>query len=198
LILEGGTRGKDSKLLQIEARRAVHRFLVNCGYRGRLPAVDLMGSRGAAYETFVVRLAHAPKGSYVALWVDSEDPVADIEKPWAHLKTRDGWDQPEGATDDHALLMVTSMETWIASDRPTLQAHYGSRLRDNKLPPLVEIENRSRKDVFQALCDATHNCSNAYAKGVSSFVVFAKLSPAELQKHLPSFKRFQRILDARL
>ncbi len=49
--------------------------------------------------------------------VDSEYPVANIEKTWEHLKQRDNWDRPAGADDEHVLLMTTCMETWIATDR---------------------------------------------------------------------------------
>lgn len=47
--MEGGSRGANSKYLQIKARKAVHRFLERCGYAGRQPAVDLMGGRRAVY-----------------------------------------------------------------------------------------------------------------------------------------------------
>lgn len=200
LIMEGGSRGANSKYLQIKARKAVHRFLERCGYAGRQPAVDLMGGRRAVYETFVIRHANARVGEYVALWVDSEDPVADMEKPWDHLEQRkdDGWNRPAGATDEQALLMVTCMETWIACDRDALSSHYGSKLKANKLPPLVTMESRQRHDVQDAIYEATDGCKNVYAKGEHSFGAVAELSPGELEKHLPSFKRFKRILDKTL
>ncbi len=47
-----------------------------------------------AFDDFRTACANAKPGDYVALLVDSEDPVADIEKPWEHLKARDSWTKP--------------------------------------------------------------------------------------------------------
>ena len=66
------------------------------------------------------------------------------------------------------------------------------------LPPLVDLEKRARHDVQDSLTRATRDCSNAYAKGKRSFEVLAKLSPATLEKHLPSFVRVRRILNSQL
>jgi len=51
--------------------------------------------------------------------VVSEDPIADEEEPWQHLRQSpdDNWDPPTGATDNQVLLMTTCMETWIVADR---------------------------------------------------------------------------------
>ena len=45
-------------------------------------------------------------GGYVAMLIDSEDPIDDIEATWHHLREsqRDGWAKPEGARDDQVLL----------------------------------------------------------------------------------------------
>jgi hypothetical protein len=78
--------------------------------------------------------------------VDSEDPVDDPDKTWAHLKKRDGWDRPSGATDEQVLLMTTCMETWIVADRATIKAHYLQKLQESGLPATYDLENRSRQD----------------------------------------------------
>jgi hypothetical protein len=52
--------------------------------------------------------------------------------------------------------------------------------------------------VHDQLAHASRNCSNAYAKGKRSFEVLAKLEPALLKQHLPSFVRVDRILKANL
>ena len=75
------------------------------------------GGRRSAYEDFESHVATAGSGDFVGLLVDSEDTVADIEKPWVHLRQRDKWAKPDGATDDQVLFMTTCMETWIAADR---------------------------------------------------------------------------------
>jgi hypothetical protein len=133
------------------------------------------------------------------MWlIDSEDPMADVEAAWAHLKARDDWDRPLGASDEQALLMTTCMETWIIVDRKALARHYGQKLRTSALPPLVKLESHARHDVLTRLEDATEKCSNTYAKGNRSFEVLGELDPAVLKLHLPSFVRALRILEENL
>jgi hypothetical protein len=154
---------------------------------------------GAAFRDFSIAHANSEKPNYVALLVDSEEPVADIERTWAHLKARkeDNWNRPKGATDEQVLLMTTCMESWIASDRPALRKHYGANLRENALPDLHAMESRDRHTVQDALADATRKCKNAYRKGKRSFEVLEQLRPEELKKHLPSFVRILRVLKAK-
>jgi len=130
--------------------------------------------------------------------VDSEDPVADVERPWAHLKQRDTWDKPESAEDEQVFLMATCMETWIVADPDGLKVHYGKNFQQSALPALNNLESRGRDDVQDALTHATRNCQNAYRKGKRSFAVLGKLNPKELEENLPSFKRMTSILDRRL
>ncbi len=137
-------------------------------------------------------------GDFVAMLLDSEDPMSDIEKAWEHLHERDGWEKPEGAADDQVLLMTTCMETWIVSDRPGLQAYYGTGLQKGALPSLVDLEARHRHKIQDALVRATRKCTNAYRKGKRSFEVLPEVDPETLKKHLPSFERVLRILREKL
>jgi hypothetical protein len=100
-----------------------------------MPKLVACGGRNAAFDDFKVALASARKDDRVFLWIDSEDPVADIEATWQHLKARDGWTRPRGATDEQVLFMTTCMETWIVADRATLAEHYGADLQESALPP---------------------------------------------------------------
>lgn len=127
--------------------------------------------------------------------VDSEEPVADIERTWEHLA---GWPKPEGAEDDQVFFMTTCMETWIVADREALSTHYPAKLRANALPSLQNLEQRSRQEVQKALTHATRDCSNAYAKGERSFRVLGELNPETLTALLPSFARMRRILNEKL
>jgi hypothetical protein len=129
--------------------------------------------------------------------VDSEDPVADGEKPWTHLRARDRWNKPQGAVDEQALMMITCMETWIVCDRAALQKRFGAELQASGLPALQDLESRSRGDVLHALEHATRDCTPGYEKGRIAFEVLGELSPDAL-KALPSFARVVRILQARL
>ncbi len=192
IFLEGGG---DSNQLRSECRAGFRKLLERCGLTGRLPRLVACGGRERAFDEFKTALAHLKSGDLVLLWVDSEDPIANIEDPWTHLKSRDDWDRPNEASNEHVLLMTTCMETWIVADRAILAEHYGADLQESALPPLQNLEERARHAVQEALTRATRNCSNKYTKGKRSFEVLGKLDPATLMHHLPSFARTRRILD---
>jgi hypothetical protein len=195
IYLEGGG---DSNQLKIRCREGFRRLLEKCGFAKRMPKLVACGGRDAVFDRFQTALKTALAGEYVALLIDSEDPMADIEVAWAHLKARDGWDQPLGASDAQAMLMTTCMETWVVVDRAALARHYGRKLRASALPPLVNVESRERHDVQNRLVNATAMCSNSYAKGKRSFEVLGELDPEALKPHLPSFVRMVRILNENL
>jgi hypothetical protein len=163
-----------------------------------MPRLVACGGRSAAYHSFVRAHRNARADSFIALLVDSEDSVADIEATWAHLSARNGWTKPRGAEDEQVLLMTTCMETWIVSDRETLRAHYRSQLQESALPALVGLESRHRDTVQNALVHATRKCSNKYRKGKRSFTILGKLTPDTLATCLPSFARARGILERKL
>jgi hypothetical protein len=195
IYLEGGG---DSKELRVRCREGFRKLLESCGYEGRMPGLIACGARNAAYDYFKTAHGQSRAGDFIAMLVDSEDPVENIEAPWKHLKQRDGWPKPAGCRDGQVLLMTTCMETWIVCDRAALAAHYGASLQNSALPALVLLEGKRRGAVQDALVRATRNCSSAYAKGKRSFGILAKLSPAILERYLPSFARCRRILDGEL
>jgi len=200
VYVEGGPSGADSKEGTIRCREGFHKLLDRSGFTGRKPRIVPLGGRGAVYDRFVTE--HSAKtGSYVAMWIDSEEPMANIEAAWDHLEnvtTVDPWSRPPNTDDDQVLFMTTCMETWIVADRDTLKAHYGNELQETALPPLFDLEERSRHDVQKQLIHATRNCSNAYSKGPRSFEILSKLTPSALEKSLPSFVRVRRILNVKL
>ena len=195
LYIEGGD---DSKLGQSRCREGFRKLFERAGFEGRMPRLIASGTRSAAFKNFVS--AYKENGRSVAMLVDSEDPVNDPEKPWEHLKNRpdDNWDKPAGAGDEQVLLMTTCMETWIVADRAALKENYSDKLQANALPPLNDLEKRSRQDVQDALARATSNCSSAYSKGKHSFMMLGTLNPATLKPLLPSFARIVRILKQNL
>ena len=198
LYIEGGATGPDSNSLNSRCREGFRKLLEKCGYGGRMPRLVPCGSGQTAFDDFKIALGAAANDDYVALWIDSEDPMENPEAAWAHLSARDKWLKPASATDDQVLFMTTCMETLISADHAALTTHYGSELQATALPPLVNLENRQRHDVQEKLVHATRNCKNAYAKGKRSFEILARLTPATLETHLPSFVRTRRILDQKL
>ena len=193
IFLEGGANGPDSKYLQSRCREGFRKLIAKFGLK-RLPSLKVCGGRGNAFKLFVIGHKNSEEGQFVALWIDSEDPISDIEKTWLHLKVRDGWKKPESATDEQVLLMTTCMESWIATDPAALRSHYGANLQQNALPSLHDMESRDRHSVQDALSHATRTCPNRYEKGKRSFEVLGELSPDSLSPHLPSFKRVVRVL----
>jgi hypothetical protein len=188
IYIEGGG---DSKNLKARLRKAYRKLLERMDLP-RMPGTVACGSRNDAFDKFATACANDDDAM---LLVDSEDPVT-ASTAWQHLASRDGWDPPEDAGDDRAQLMVTCMETWIVADRATLRRVFGSKLRENALPPLQNLEGRSRHDVQNKLEQATAACGRAkrYQKGRRSFQVVGELDPAPLREHLPHFVRFEDAL----
>lgn len=196
IFIEGSKLGEDSKEMDVRCRKAFHALLDPICPK-RKPSLHPCGGRDRAFKDF--RTAHKQgRADFVALLVDSEDPVEDLDKPWDHLKIRDNWDRPKDAEDDQVLFMTTCMETWIVTDREALRIHFRHKLQESALPPLQDLERRDRHDVLEKLQKASRECSNSFKKGNRSFEILAKLSPAVLRQHLPSFVRLERILKEKL
>jgi len=195
VYLEGGG---DSKELHIRCREGFRKLLESCGFAGRLPRLTACGGRNATFDDFQTGHRLYRGSAFVAMLIDSEEPLDDLEVAWQHLNAHDAWNRPDGASDEQVLFMTTGMETWIVADRRTLADHYGRALQESALPALNDLENRSRQEIQRKLIHATRNCANAYAKGKHSFDVLGRLSPRVLEEHLPSFRRAVRILERQL
>ncbi|MCF7853524.1 MAG: DUF4276 family protein [Candidatus Pacebacteria bacterium] len=194
IYIEGGG---DSKELRARCREAFRKLLEKCGFQGRMPKLSACGSRESAYDDFVIAHSYSANGDYVALLVDSEDPVADSDKPWQHLSNRDGWKRPEEADDEQVFLMATCMETWIVCDRESLRKRYPGCLQESALPASHGLERRDRHAIQTALENATRDCKGNYSKGKRSFQLLGLLDPSELRS-LKHFSRMERVLEDRL
>lgn len=200
LYIEGGGNSKGEKS---RCREAFTKLLRSQGFSGRMPKLTACGGRSSAFDDFKTAHAIAQEGHFVALLIDSEDPAAIPEDPlaqktWQHLRQRDGWERPAGASDQQVLLMTTCMETWIVADRTTLRDHYGAGLNENQLPATINLESRHRHDVQEQLARATAGTSKPYRKGKRSFDLLAKLNPQALAQLLPSYQRAMTILASKL
>ena len=199
IYIEGGAKGPYSKEVSIRCQKAFSKLLDKMGFEGRKPRLKACGGRQSVYDDFCIAHA-ADKADFVAMWIDSEDPVADITATWSHLQsvtTVPQWGKPLNAKDNQVLFMTTCMETWILADRATLRSHYGSKLNENSLLSVVNLENRPRHEVQNAITQATRHCKNAFEKGEKSYAVFEKLNPEALRA-LPSFVRVAKILNDEL
>jgi hypothetical protein len=194
IYLEGGGESRD---LHIRCREGSRKLFERCGFLGRMPKLVACGGRSQAFKDFLKAFQNVESDDdIVLLLVDSEDPMTNIEETWRHLKNRDNWDKPEGATDEQVLMMTTCMETWIVADREALNKHYGSDFQESALPSLVKLEDRNREEILSSLEKATKNCPNKFQKGKRSFQVLAVLTRETLESYLPSFVRDMRILES--
>ena len=120
IYLEGGG---DSKELHTRCREGFRKLLEKCGYKGNMPRLVACGGREAVFDDF--RLAHGSRApeDFIAMMIDSEDPLKDTEANWDHLINRDHCEKPPDAVDEQVLFMTTCMETWIVADRDSLSSH---------------------------------------------------------------------------
>ncbi len=122
--------------------------------------------------------------------MDAEGPVGEAGS-WQHLKARDGWNCPAGATDDQCHLMVEVMGSWFLADRKALGEFYGQGYQENALSPNQQIEQISKEDVLDGLVQATRSTTKGrYDKGAHSFEILAKLDPAKVKNASPYANRF--------
>lgn len=197
IFLEGSGPGR---VQQAQYRAAFSRLCEKMGFIEKKPSFYACGSRNQAYKDFVNALKRDHQALSILL-VDSEDPVKKLTKDpisnmaWDHLKIRDNWDKPADVLPYQALIMATSMETWIATDREALKNFFGKDFQENALPSLPTIESQHRKDIFHKLEHATRNCTKKYQKGDTSFKILETLDPAILHQNLSQFQRLKATLD---
>jgi len=182
----GGNRNLDR-----ECRKAFAALFERADLTSRKPAVIPCGGRRSTYDDFCTALRKAISGELPVLLVDSEGPVT--APAWQHVRNRpgDGWERPDGATDDHLHLMVQVMETWFLADRENLVKYYGSDFHENRLPNTVNLEDCPKQTVFDSLESASRDTSKGrYNKGSHSFRILGELSPTTIEGALPHAKQF--------
>ena len=190
IYLEGGGQSKE---LRVRCRRGFRKLLERCGLGGRMPRLVACGGRQQAYDCFVESFG---SGEYVALWVDSEQPVQSHAQPWAHVQQNNGWAIPSGATDDNLLLVVTCLESWLAADSQTLQSYFGSGFRPQVLPAVNALERTNAQTTLARLKQATARCKRPYRKN-KAFELLARIDPQALSA-LPGFQRCLNVLQKNL
>jgi hypothetical protein len=201
IYVEGGG---DSKEQQSRCREGFSKLIEKAGFQGRMPSIVACGGRDSVFDNF--KIAVNNRTTYSLLLVDSEDPVQntntdpDSTIAWDHLLSRDAWTRPNGVKNDQALLMVTSMETWIMADPNALHVFFGQSLQVSALLSGYDLEAKYRGDVLQALDHATRNChrDKRYKKGTISFKVLANVTPGKLKRLLPHFERLISVLERHL
>ena len=199
IYIEGG--GDQAKLKR-DCRRAFTKFFERAGFAGRMPGVVACGSRNAAYKDFCTAVTIATAGELPLLLVDSEDRVASRYqqeegfKPWDHLKGRDDWSMPEQTDNRQVHLMVQCMETWFLADKECLRDFFGNDFNDNALPRNPDIESVEKKQLFEALENATrHTQKGKYGKSAHSFKILELLNPDNIFRQSKWAKRLKETLE---
>jgi len=176
-------------LQRSQCRQAFQAFFKSAGLAGRLPGTVACGGRQAAYDDFVTAVAANKSCVLPLLLVDSEGPVAPGQTAWQHLRVRDNWTKPAGASDDQAFLMVQVMETWFLADSAALQRYAGPGYRGDRLSAWSSLEDVPKRTVFQALRGATAHCGGRrYAKGTRSFEILGMLNAGTVENACPHAK----------
>ena len=151
------------------------------------------GSRDDAYDKF--KTAHENDKSCMLL-VDAEDLIIERQRPWQHLKKRDGWSKPGNATEEQCHMMVLIMESWFLADKDALREYYGQGFRADAIPQYNDVEVVPKNDVLDKLRRATRNTKKgSYSKGSHSFNILATLTPGKIKQASPYAKRFLEQLD---
>ena len=181
IYVEGGG---DTAALKGKCRKAFSLFLEKAGLVGRMPKIVARGSRNAAYESYCIAIK---QGDEAMMLVDSESPVHNISNepsilnPWPHLKIRDSWAKPEGASDSDCHLMVQVMETWFLADVLALEKYFGKGFNTNPLPTRSNVEDIPKSDIEDSLNAAAKGTKKrGYLKGRDSFEILAIIDPAKV------------------
>jgi hypothetical protein len=193
--VEGG--GDHNKALDTECRRGFREFFRKAGMDRRMPRIVSCGGRSGAYKSFRTSHENAAADDFPILLVDSEAQVSGGDV-WEHVRTRDGWQRPDGATPDQLHLMVQAMEAWFHADKEKVEEYYGRGFRPGALSQRPEIDNIPKADLFAGLKAATRACptKGEYSKGGHSFEILALIDPAKVRDSSPVHAgRLLHVLD---
>ena len=191
IAIEGGGSGENPDK---HFRQAWTQFFKAAGLVGRMPKVLRGEGREQTFDKFKTALQTARRDEVVFLLVDSEEPVAAGHSPWQHLRNRDNWEQPQGAADDSAYLMVQVMETWFLADRGALRDFFGPQLNENHFREWPNLEEIHKDIVLNALEQATSNCQKPYSKGRVSFELPGEINPQTVAAACPHADQLLRYL----
>ena len=183
VFIEGGSSGRASDRVFKEAWTA---FFTAAGLAGRLPRIVRGEGRSATFRKFTTARRRA--NEVFLLLVDSEGPVAPDHSAWQHLRNWDNWDQPPGAADDGAYLMVQVMETWFLADREALRGFFGPQLNENHFREWPNLEEVHKDTALNALERAASNCPKPYSKGKVSFELLGQIDPQRVAVACPHAK----------
>ncbi len=193
IYAEGGGEGQ---LLDTLFRQGWRDFFVSAGLATKLPRVIRGKGRLRTFDLFRTAIENREPGTLPLLLVDSEDPVDPRHTVWQHLRSRDNWQKPNGASDDDAFLMVQVMETWFVADREALRSYFNGCLNEKALPQWPNLESVPKEMILKALDSATANCKTGYTKGRVSFQLLSSVNAAQVENRCQHARRLMERLRA--
>ena len=185
IFIEGGGSGNVSDRVFKEAWR---NLFAAAGLDGRMPRAVRGEGREQTFDKFKTALHRGSSNEIPLLLVDSEGPVTAGRSAWQHLRNRDNWEQPTGADDDSAYLMVQVMETWFLADRDALRRFFGPSLNENPFGQWPDLEEVPKDTILNVLERATSNCQKPYGKGKVSFELLGQIDPQRITAACPHAK----------
>lgn len=189
LFVEGGGSSRDE---QAEIRKSFARLCDKVLGGGSKPRVIACGGRNQAFKDWKIA-RRSEQNTNCLLLVDSEGPVGDGVGPWDHVRARrgDGWDKPDGATEEQLHLMVETMEAWLVADPDALEAHYGQGFRRDALPARKDVEAIPKPQLVGAIERATRDTKTKgrYEKR-HGFTLIGLVDPAKVRAAAPHAARF--------
>ena len=193
IYIEGGGEGE---LLDTYFRQGWSQFFKKAaGMAGKMPRIVRGKGRQRTFDLFVTAIKNRKPNELPLMLVDSEDPVQQGHTVWEHLKIRDNWDRPDGASDDQAFLMVQVIESWFLADWEMLVSYFGPNFRQNAFREWPSLESLSKADVYDFLEMATATrVKKQYKKGKISFEMLAKLDPVKVENACPHAKELMKRL----
>lgn len=196
VVIEGGGT---SRADQVPLRKGFKALFDKLREGKPKPRIVCAGGRGEAFRDFKTATKTDPTAICLLL-VDSEGPVKASPSPWDHVARRrgDGWQRPEGATDEQLHFMVEMMETWVVADPDALAMYYGSEFKKTKLPRRKNLEDVSKSDVMAALLAATEHArtKGKYEKS-HGFDLVGRVDPQKVRVACPGFaERFFKALES--
>lgn len=177
IYVEGEEQGSSKS----NCRQAFRLFFEKTLRRGTFRVIA-SGSRSAAYKDFCAALK-LHQDDFVVLLVDSEEAVA--LPPWEHLRARqdDKWPRPAEATNDHAHLMVQTLEAWFLADREALVSYYGEGFLVASMPGQPNVELIPKQTVLTSLRHASRKTRKGeYHKTRHGFDLLERIDPNRVRR----------------
>ena len=190
----------DTNKLQAIGRESMRKFLSKLDINGSIKVI-MCGGRQQAYNDFCVALKKTKPNEISILLVDAEAPVGKDAEPWTHLQARDQWNRPTGVTNDHAYLMVQTMEAWLVCD-PSAWKLWKPRVDSGKLPAIhnnnVELfEKEKLERVCEEICQSI-NLSYSKDKRLNGFGILKNVQPELVRKNSKEANRFFKFIEVNL